>query len=116
MKNIRIASREDLHMLYEDSAFTYIWLLDEEKEYESLEKFLFEKCWLKRPEEVIMYKASWSLINEEFKLEGKNRFPKDLNIVFLPLKNFDKNEIWRLAIIKLQIWARRFDDVINNSI
>lgn len=115
MKNIRTASREDLQMLYNDSAFTLLWFLDEEKEYESLEKFLFEECWLKRPEEVIMYKASWSLINVEFELEWRNRFPRDLNVVFMPLENFDKNEIWRLAMIKLRIWARRFDDVINNS-
>lgn len=115
MKTIKTASREDLQMLYNDSAFTYIWLLDEEKEYDSLENFLFDKCWLTKPEEVIMYKASWSLINVEFNLKGKNRFPKDLNIVFLPLDNFSKEEIWRLAIIKLQIWARRFDDIINNS-
>ena len=115
MKTIRTATNIDLQMLYEDSAFTYVWLLDEAKEYESLEKFLFEKCWLKRPEEVVMYKASWDLINNEFKLKGKNKFPKDLNVVMLPLGNFDKNEIWRLAIIKLQIWARRFDDIINNS-
>jgi hypothetical protein len=115
MKTIRTATNVDLQMLYEDSAFTYVWLLDEEKQYESLEKFLFEECWLKRPEEVVMYKASWSLINNEFKLEWRNMFPRDLNVVFMPLSNFDKNEIWRLAIIKLQIWARRFDDIINNS-
>lgn len=115
MKNIRTASKKDLQMLYKDSAFTYIWLLDEAKEYESLENFLFDSCWLKRPDEVIMYKASGDLINEEFGLEWKNRFPKDLNVVFLPLSNFSKDEIGRLAMIKLQIWARRFDDVINNS-
>lgn len=115
MKNIRTATNVDLQMLYEDSAFTYVWLLDEAKEYDSLEKFLFEKCWLKKPKEVVMYKASGKSINEEFKLKGKNKFPEDLNVVFLPLGNFDRNEIGRLAMIKLQIWARRFDDIINNS-
>ena len=115
MKTIRTATNVDLHMLYEDSAFTYVWLLDEEKQYESLKDYLFKDCWLTEPEEVIMYKASWDLINNEFKLKWKNKFPKDLNIVLLPLVNFDKNEIWRLAMIKLQIWARRFDDIINNS-
>lgn len=44
MKNIRTATNVDLQMLYEDSAFTYVGLLDEAKEYDSLEKFLFEKC------------------------------------------------------------------------
>lgn len=115
MRTLKTASKEDLQMLYNDSAFTYVWLLDEEKEYESLENFLFDKCWLTKPEEVIMYKASGRLVNETFVLEWKNRFPGDLNIVFLPLSNFSKDEIWRLAIIKLQIWARRFDDIINNS-
>lgn len=115
MKTIKTASREDLQMLYKDSAFTYVWLLDEAKEYDSLENFLFENCWLTKPEEIIMYKASWSLINVEFDLKWKNRFPKDLNIVLMPLNNFKKEEIWKLAIIKLQIGARRFDDIINNS-
>lgn len=115
MRTLKTASKEDLQMLYNNSAFTYVWLLDEEKEYESLENFLFDNCWLTKPEEVIMYKASGSLVNETFVLEWKNRFPRDLNIVFLPLSNFSKDEIGRLAIIKLQIWARRFDDIINNS-
>ena len=115
MRTIKTASKEDLQMLYNDSAFTYIWLLDEAKEYESLENFLFDNCKLKRPEEVIMYKASGGLVNDTFELEWKNRFPRDLNIVLMPLSNFFKDEIWRLAIIKLQIWARRFDDIINNS-
>jgi len=115
MKNIKTATNVDLQMLYEDSAFTYVWLLDEAKEYESLENFLFEECWLTQPEEVVMYKASWKLINEEFKLRGKNKFPDNLNVVMLPLDNFKKEEIWRLSIIKIQIWARWFDDIINNS-
>lgn len=115
MRTIKTATKVDLQMLYEDSAFTYIWLLDEAKEYDSLENYLFNDCWLTKPEEVVMYKASGDLINEEFELEWKNRFPKNLNVVLLPLGNFDKNEIGRLAIIKLQIWARRFDDIINNS-
>lgn len=114
MKNIRTASNEDLQMLYKDSAFTYFWLLDEEKEYESLENFLFDSCWLERPKEVIMYKCSGKLINDEFKLKWKNKLPDDLNVVFLPLKNF-WNQIGKLAIIKLQIWARRFDDFVENS-
>jgi hypothetical protein len=115
MRTIKTASKEDLQMLYNDSAFTYVWLLDEAKEYESLENFLFDNCKLKKPEEVIMYKASGWLVNDTFELEWKNRFPRDLNIVLMPLSNFSNDEIWRLAIIKLQIWARRFDDIINNS-
>ena len=71
--------------------------------------------WLTKPEEVVIYKASWESINNEFGLKGKNKFPKDLNIVLLPLSNFKNEEIWKLSIIKFQIWARRFDDVINNS-
>ena len=115
MKTIRTATNVDLQMLYEDSAFTYVWLLDEEKQYESLKDYLFKDCWLTEPDEVTMYKASGKLINEEFKLKGKNKFPQNLNIVLLPLSNFKNEEIWKLSIIKFQIWARRFDDIINNS-
>ena len=114
MRDLRTAMQEDLQMLYEGSAFTILWLMDREKEYESLENYLFGECWLEKPENVMMYKASWKSINDYFKLKGKNRFPEDLNVVMLPLENFG-NQIWRLAIIRLQVWARRFDDVINNS-
>lgn len=115
MKDIRIASNEDLQMLYKDSAFTYIWLLDEDKQYESLKDYLFKESGLTEPEEVIMYKASGKLVNTEFKLRGKKKFPENLNIVMLPLSNFKNEEIWKLSIIKFQIGARWFDDVINNS-
>lgn len=114
MRNLRTATQEDLHMLYEGSAFTILWLLDNSKEYDSLENYLFEECWLHAPDEFVVYKASGESINHEFKLKGKNKFPNDLNVVLLPLSNFN-DEIGKLAIVKLQVWARRFDDVINNS-
>ncbi len=110
------ATSLDLRKLYNDSSFTLLGICDELKEYEAIDNYLFETCWLKRPDEVEFYKCSWKAVNEEFWLEWDNRFKDDLNFVFMPLRNFENWEIWRLAMIKLSIWARWFDDVINNSL
>ena len=116
MTEIKTATNVDLRKLYDDSAFTIIGLCDEQKEYEALENYLFNTCNLTKPENVVIYKCSWWLVNEEFWLEWENRFQDDLNLVFMPLSNFENWQIWRLAMIKLSIWARWFDDVINNSL
>lgn len=115
MTQIKKATSIDLRKLYNDSAFTLLGVCDELKEYEAIENYLFNDCWLERPEDVEFYKCSWKAVNEEFWIPMMNRFKDDLNIVFMPLRNFG-NQIWKLSIIKLNIWARWFDDVINNSL
>ena len=52
-------------------------------------------------------------VNEEFGLEGNERYKDDLTLLFFPL---DGLNIGLLAIFKLRMGNRWFDDIIDNSL
>ena len=52
-------------------------------------------------------------VNAEFELQGNERFKNDLTFLFFPL---DGLHIGKLAMFKLGMGDRWFDDVIDNSL
>lgn len=114
MTTIKTATRDDLQMLYYDKALTFLCIEDKEKDYTDLENYLFNELWLTRPENFIIYKSDWALINDKFCLEWAYKLPDDFNVVLLPLCNFKDNEIEKLEIVRTKIWARWFNDMMNS--
>ncbi len=51
-------------------------------------------------------------MNEEFGLTGSNRYPDDLHFLAFPL---DWLNIEKLAIFKLSMGDRWFDDIVDNN-
>lgn len=51
-------------------------------------------------------------MNDEFGLTGTNRYPDDLHFLAFPLDGLDDS---RLAIFKLQMQDRWFDDIVDNN-
>jgi hypothetical protein len=51
-------------------------------------------------------------VNDRFLLSGNNRFQNDLTFLFFPLDGLD---VGKLAMFKLAMQDRWFDDVINNA-
>ncbi len=52
-------------------------------------------------------------MNDEFNLTGDNRYPDDLTFLAFPLDNLN---ISKLAIFKLKMQDRWFDDVVDNNL
>lgn len=52
-------------------------------------------------------------VNETYNLEGNNRFQDDLHFLAFPLTGLNIN---RLAVLRLQMQDRWFDDLIDNSL
>ena len=104
------STSETLEELYNNSAFTYEGLTEES--IKDLVDYLKD---FYKPElaEVTVYVTSGKLMNDHYNLTGSNRYPDDLNIVSLKLDNF--NDVGRLAILKLRIGARWFDDIVDNN-
>lgn len=101
-----------LDLLYNDSAFTYVGLLDEKKEYEALVNYLRDDLGFKLPKNIEIYNARGAVVNNKFDLT--DRYNENVNFVFIPLKNFG-DDIGKLALVKLQLGARWFDDIVNNA-
>lgn len=111
MKNINkiyVDNKKMLDELYNDSALTIEGLNEE-----SISDFI---DWIENytsfKSEKICYITKGSVMNKEYKLTGDNRYPDDLTIVSVMLK--DLKEPLKLAIPRLGI-ARWFDDIVENN-
>ena len=59
------------------------------------------------------FSARGAAVNKEFNLTGREAFKARLTILFFPLDDLD---IGKLAIFKLKMGDRWFDDIIDNSL
>lgn len=66
-----------------------------------------------KEQEIEIHVIPGSLMNEVYGLIGENRYKDGLNIVCVKLHHF--NDIGRLAVIKLQVGARWFNDIVDNN-
>jgi len=51
-------------------------------------------------------------MNDEFNLTGRNRYPDNFNFLAFPLDGLD---VGKLAIFKIQMRDRWFDDIVDNN-
>ena len=105
------ATDDDLVNLEKGSAFTFEGLMSDDKNLNDLVDFFNEKTNVKIPMKI--YHATGEKVNALYGLTGRNAYPDDLDIVLLPLDNW--NELGNLPMIKIQIGARWFDDIVDNN-
>lgn len=105
------ATDDDLVNLEKGSAFTFEGLMSDDKNLNDLVDFFNEKTNIKIPMKI--YHATGEKVNTFYGLTGRNAYPNDLDIVLLPLDNW--NELGDLPMIKIQIGARWFDDIVDNN-
>lgn len=105
------ATDDDLVNLEKGSAFTFEGLMSDDKNLNDLVDFFNEKTNVKIPMKI--YHATGEKVNNLYGLTGRNAYPNDLDIVLLPLDNW--NELGDLPMIKIQIGARWFDDIVDNN-
>ena len=105
------ATDDDLVNLEKGSAFTFEGLTSDDKNLNDLVDFFNEKTNIKIPMKI--YHTTGEKVNTFYGLTGRNAYPNDLDIVLLPLDNW--NELGDLPMIKIQIGARWFDDIVDNN-
>ena len=105
------ANEEDLNKLYDDLAFTFEGLRTDDENLTKLVNFLKENTEVILP--IKIYRISGEMMNSKYGLTEDNAYPDDLDIVSLPLTNW-KN-LGNLPMIKTQIGARWFDDIVDNN-
>lgn len=59
------------------------------------------------------YKTKGKVLNTAYDLQGKERFPDDLNILMFDYRGMN---VGKLAMFKLRMGDRWFNDVIDNSV
>lgn len=97
---------EFLELFYNTSAFTFEGLdITDKSGMKQLEKILRETGY--KEEHFLAYYFSGSVMNKHYGLTGDNAYSDDLTFVVIP-------EYYN-PIVKLQIGARWFDDIVSNN-
>ena len=109
--NLIIAKYADLSMLYNTSAFTFEGLTTDKDSMNQL--FEVFKPFIKDNIKYLdIYIVKGSLMNRHYCLKY-DPYPDNLNIVAIPTNQF--KDLGKLAMFKLQVGARWFDDIVDNN-
>ena len=95
--------------LYEGSAFTCIGINDPEEWFEDLNKEMSEEG-IGSVDEMFTFKGK--SMNKYYRLEGDHAYPDDLTFLSFHIDKLDRG---KLAMYKLRIGARWFDDIVDNN-
>lgn len=108
MKAVQVTTAEELNVLYEQSALTWEGLIATEDELGIVEK------WIKNHNaddpELTFHIIKGALMNEVYQLSGSNAYPENLTLVAVTGVDSTK-----LAIPRLQVGGRWFDDIVENN-
>lgn len=107
-----IKTQKGLDQLYNSSAFTFVGFDTESDNIEALVDALKDRGFLK--DDIIKLSlVKGQTMNHLYELTEQNKYPADLNIVAIELKYL--KDIPRLAIFRLNVDARWFDDIVDNN-
>ena len=109
-KNINIA-KANLREAYNGSYYTILGAGGDLQEWVDGYNQMLAEEGIGKP--TAWFYAKGAAVNKEFGLTGNETFKARLTILFFPLDDLD---IGRLAIFKLRMSDRWFDDVIDNSL
>ena len=108
MKIVQVTTAEELSALYEQSALTWEGLIATEDELGNVE------TWINNHgaggPDLAFHIIKGELMNEVYQLTVDNAYPKDLTLV--SVTGVDQ---MKLAIPRLQVGGRWFDDIVDNN-
>lgn len=110
--NIINCTEKDLDELYSNSALTFEGTCTDEENLNWLVNWFEEhNCQMKTDN---FYVITGKLMNNYFKLTGKNAYPKNLTI--LTVKLSDLTNLGGIILPRFEIGGRWFDDVVDNKL
>ena len=103
--------KANLQKAYKGSYYTIIGAGGDLQEWVDGYNKMLEEQGIGKPQ--AWFQATGAQVNKEFGLTGDEAFKARLTILFFPLDGLD---IGKLAIFKLKMEDRWFDDIIDNSL
>ena len=109
MNIIYVTTKEQLNLLYDQSALTWEGLSSDEENLKEV------RSWLEKHEALIYVEPDFHIIkgkfmNEQYGLSGNNAYPEDCTLV--SVTDIDQTKI---AIPRFEVGARWFDDIVDNN-
>ena len=104
-------NEQDLDLLYNGSAYTITGAGGDLNEWvKGYEKLLTEEN-IGTPQKWYTFKGK--VMNDKYDLSGDNRYPDDLTFLCFNLEGLN---VGKLAVFKLKMQDRWFDDIVNNNL
>lgn len=107
---IELTDETQLDEFYQGSYYTITGAGGDLSEWEDGYKELLEKDKIGTPK--AFYSFTGDMVNHKYGLTGDNAFPIDLHFISFPLEGLDTG---KLAMFKITMGDRWFDDIIDNS-
>lgn len=108
------ADSDKLDEFYNDSSLTFEGCTTDKDNIDYLYNWLKELGCIKEdngPLAIYTYKGS--LMNDKYQLTGRNKYPADLNMITVMLKDINFNG--KLPIARMELGGRWFDDIVENN-
>lgn len=112
IKRIYVNSNEQFEKLYNSSALTLEGLDDTDKNLYGFANWIKNLSEISNP--LNMYIIKGKQMNEQYGLSGKNKYPAELRIVCVELK--DIKQVDKIIMPRFEINGRWFDDVVDNNV
>lgn len=109
MNFITLETTDKFDDFYKGSALTIAGMLPEEAQ---LYVDYFKENDVDVDEAIDGYIYTGKQINEKYHLTGENAYPVDIHFLTIPLKAFKTN----VALLRMGIGGRWFDDIIDNKV
>jgi hypothetical protein len=108
------ADSDKLDEFYNDSSLTFEGCTTDKDNIDYLYNWLKELGCIKEgngPLAIYTYKGS--LMNDKYQLTGGNKYPADLNMITVMLKDINFNG--KLPLARMELGGRWFDDIVDNN-
>ena len=109
MNIINVTTKEQLDVLYNQSALTWEGLSSDEENLNAVRNWLEEHGAIQYVEPNF-HIIKGKLMNEVYGLSGDNAYPEDLNIISVT----DINQM-AITLIRFAVGGRWFDDIVDNN-
>lgn len=97
---------------YKGSALTFTGIICEEA---PLYLNFLKENGIEIDEKVTCYFTEGRYMNMYYDLKGDVAYPDNLHFLIIPLKAFKDGQIGKLALLRLQVDGRWFDDIVDNN-
>ena len=111
MNIINVTTKEQLNILYNQSALTWEGLDSDEGNLNAVREWLEQHGAIFKGVEPIFHIISGKLMNDTYGLTGSNTYPNDLNLISVTDINATK-----IVLARFEVGGRWFDDVVDNNV
>jgi hypothetical protein len=110
MKIVNVTTKEQLDVLYDESALTFEGLMADEENLNALYDWLKEHHGIITGTEPTFHIISGKVMNDNYHLTGNNAYKDDLTIVSCTdIADFT------VSIFRFELGGRWFDDIVDNN-